>query len=213
MPKDIQQILSTPFGIFSFIIIIILGICWFAVFISIFINFVDAKENSEIQFKKKSFVETGSMMAFFFILILIIRLGLGRIFIESEINRIILMLIGIIFVVFGSFVNIRGRFDLKTNWANQVVIYKNQFLVNSGMYSKVRHPLYASIMLMFFGLALIFTNYFALVLNIFIFIPFMYYRAKQEENALTEKFGEDYKNFQKKVGMFFPKLDSNSNKL
>jgi protein-S-isoprenylcysteine O-methyltransferase Ste14 len=43
------------------------------------------------------------------------------------------------------------------------------------------------------------------MLNTIVFIPFMYYRAKQEEKELTKTFKE-YKDYQKRVGMFLPKL-------
>ncbi|MGK0469242.1 MAG: protein-S-isoprenylcysteine O-methyltransferase Ste14, partial [Clostridium sp.] len=39
----------------------------------------------------------------------------------------------------------------------------------------------------------------------FIFIPFMYYRAKQEETLLIQTFSE-YNDYIKRTGMFFPKI-------
>lgn len=58
---------------------------------------------------------------------------------------------------------------------------------------------------MFYASSLIYLNYLVFFANSFIFIPFMYYRAKQEEKLLSNKFKE-YKNYQKEVGMFFPKI-------
>ena len=48
-------------------------------------------------------------------------------------------------------------------------------------------------------------NYLVFILNTIIFIPFMYYRAKQEEKELVKEFKE-YKDYSKKTGMFFPKI-------
>lgn len=98
-----------------------------------------------------------------------------------------------------------GRFRLGSNWANQVKIYKNQTLVTHGPYGFVRHPLYASLILMFYGGCLVYPNYLAFLANTLIFIPFMYYRAKQEEILLSKTFKE-YKKYQKEVGMLFPKI-------
>jgi len=69
----------------------------------------------------------------------------------------------------------------------------------------VRHPLYASIMLMLFGGSIAYRNWLSAVLTAFVFIPFMYYRAKQEETLLQEEFTE-YEEYKNTTGMFFPKL-------
>ena len=91
------------------------------------------------------------------------------------------------------------------NWANQVTIYKNQQLIKTGVYKYVRHPLYASLIWMFYGACLVYPNYLALIANTILFVPFMFYRAKQEEKLLMERF-EEYGEYKKTTGMLFPKL-------
>ena len=108
-------------------------------------------------------------------------------------------------IILGCIINIAGRFNLGKNWANQVKIYNNQTFTRKGMFKIVRHPLYSSLMLMFYGACLVYPNYLAFLANTFIFIPFMYYRAKQEESLLLKTFKE-YKQYKKEVGMFFPKI-------
>jgi len=100
-----------------------------------------------------------------------------------------------------------GRKYLGKNWGNNVVIYKNHTLVTNGVYKFVRHPLYASIIWMIYSVGVLYNNYLVIILNTIIFIPFMTYRAKQEEKEL-EKMFDEYKNYRKKVGMFFPKIFS-----
>lgn len=101
--------------------------------------------------------------------------------------------------------NISGRFYLGSNWANHIRIYNNQTLIKTGAYGIVRHPLYSSLIFMFYGACLVYPNYLAFLSNTFIFIPFMYYRAKQEEDLLSKRF-KGYHVYQKEVGMFFPKI-------
>lgn len=108
-------------------------------------------------------------------------------------------------IVIGTVINIIGRIQLKSNWANHIKIYKNHSLINRGIYKVVRHPLYASIMLMLFGGSIAYRNWLSAVLTAFVFIPFMYYRAKQEETLLQEEFTE-YEEYKNTTGMFFPKL-------
>ena len=185
--------------------IIIIGLAVLVIFASIAINFFEAQASGKVKKEKRSFVETGSMVGFFLIFYLVIRLRLG-IFDYSYIPvRFGLMLFSWIILIVGVYFNVAGRFKLGSNWANQVRIYKNQSLVTGGVYSVVRHPLYASLIWMFYAASLIYLNWLAFLLNTLIFIPFMSYRAKQEEKLLAKEF-KNYKNYQKEAGMFFPKL-------
>ena len=101
--------------------------------------------------------------------------------------------------------NILGRLSLGRNWANHIKIYSDHVLVSGGVYNIVRHPLYASLIWMFLGASLVYFNYLAFLAIAFVFSPFMYYRAKQEEELLLKEF-EEYNAYQQKVGMFFPKI-------
>ncbi|MCF7861524.1 isoprenylcysteine carboxylmethyltransferase family protein [Candidatus Woesearchaeota archaeon] len=179
---------------------IIVGICLFALFTSILINFAESTKG-KVQKEKKSIVETGTMILFFLFFYSLIRFRVGSLAIP---NYMILTIIGLTMVTVGCVLNIIGRFNLGKNWANQIKIYKQQKLVTKGMYRFVRHPLYSSLVLMFYGASIAYLNYAAFLANTFIFIPFMYYRANQEEKLLKDRFKE-YEEYSKKVGMFFPK--------
>lgn len=182
---------------------IIISICVLALFISILINFAESKKEP-VQKEKKSVVATGSMTLFFLVFYFILRLGLGVI--NASVTVTLLCAItGLLIIVLGCCVNIFGRFNLGSNWANQVRIYKNQTLVTKGVYRLVRHPLYASTIWMFYGACLVYLDYYAALVTTLIFVPFMYYRARQEEDLLAKTFKE-YNKYRKEVGMFFPKF-------
>jgi len=182
----------------------VIGIAVLVIFLSILINFSEA-QGKPAKKEKKSIVETGTMTIFFIIFYLVIRFRVG-IFENNNIPfRIILMFIGWLVIVVGVYFNVAGRLKLGKNWANQVKIYKRQTLVQEGVYSIVRHPLYASLIWMFYAASAIYLNWLAFLMNTLIFIPFMYYRAKQEEKLLCEEF-KSYARYKKKVGMFFPRL-------
>jgi len=198
----------TNFSKFDYLFLTVnmtVGLCVAALFTSILINFIESKQNRKVTKEKKSIVETGTMTLFFFFFYILIRLRLGVIKMDYLPLRTLFMFFGLFLVIFGCIINIKGRFNLGKNWANHIKIYESQTLVQEGVYKIVRHPLYASIIWMFYGASLIYLNISALLANTLIFIPFMFYRAKQEEILLTNRF-EEYKNYQMKVGMFFPKL-------
>lgn len=205
MQINFQIILNTPEQIAYLLSNIIVIFCTFAVFVAVLIDFVEFQKRSIVKKEKKSIVETGTMFLFFFLFYALIRFKIGQFDFHFIPPRILLLVIGALILLVGCFVNIKGRLNLGKNWSNQIKIYKDHSFVSSGVYSLVRHPLYASIIWMFFGASLIYVNYLAFLSNLVVFIPFMYYRAKQEENLLMKEF-EDYKNYQIKVGMFFPKL-------
>lgn len=73
-----------------------------------------------------------------------------------------------------------------------------------GAYGIVRHPMYVSYSLFFVGLPLALLN--VLLLVCIMGIPGYYMIAKEEERILIKKFGEEYRNYQKRVGMFLPKV-------
>jgi len=188
---------------------IIIGISLLALFTSIIINFVEANhQNKKVQKEKHSIVETGSMTLFFLGFYILLRFQIGaisltEIFNTTTINTI--TIIGALIISTACTINIIARFNLGKNWGNQIKIYKSHKLTTTGMFKIVRHPLYSSIILMFYGACLVHPNYLAFIANTIIFIPFMYYRAKQEEELLIKKFKE-YKQYKKEVGLFFPKI-------
>jgi protein-S-isoprenylcysteine O-methyltransferase Ste14 len=197
--------LNSPEGIFYLAVNAVIVLCVLVVFVAVLIDFFEFQKRSAVKKEKKSIVETGTMFLFFFLFYALIRFKIGQLDFHLIAPRILLPAIGTLILVVGCFVNVKGRLNLGKNWSNQIKIYADHSFVSSGIYSFVRHPLYASIAWMFFGASLIYFNYLAFLSNLVIFIPFMYYRAKQEEDMLTKEF-EDYKNYQIKVGMFFPKL-------
>ena len=186
----------------SFFVNFIVGICILAIFVAVAFNFIeDSEENKKTKRQKKSVVETGTMTGFFVLVYVLLRFQIGN----FSVSYLPLVILGLVVLIFGSFFNVWGRRYLGKNWANQIKIYSNHSLVRSGPYRIVRHPLYASLIWMFYAVSLIYSSWSTFLATSFIFVPFMYYRAKQEEKLLSKSFPE-YKDFRKEIGMFFPKI-------
>ena len=180
--------------------IIITGIL--LIYAYVIYNFIQAKKRKEKKKKEvKSIVETASMSAFFIVIALVVNMGCGTYSYHNTILNIVFLVIYIISIA----TNLLGRYYLGNNWGNNVVIYTDHTLVTNGVYKIVRHPLYASIIWAIYAIGVLRSNYCVFILNTIIFIPFMYYRAKQEEKELLKVFKE-YKDYQKNTGMFFPNI-------
>ena len=73
-----------------------------------------------------------------------------------------------------------------------------------GPYALVRHPAYLSYFLMFIGLFSLWPNLLTL-LPIFA-VPGYVKLTELEEDMLIKKFRNEYKQYQRKVGRFLPKI-------
>ncbi len=84
---------------------------------------------------------------------------------------------------------------------------KEHKLSTDGPYHWVRHPLYTAGAILFISFGMMADNWFIAALGILAFIA-MAKRTPQEEANLIEKFGEEYREYMKRTGRFFPKLGS-----
>lgn len=78
-------------------------------------------------------------------------------------------------------------------------------LIKEGPYAVIRHPLYTSYIFILAGLSLILLSYWLLIPTLCMIIG-IFPTAKAEEETLIEQFGEEYVEYKRKVGMFFPKF-------
>jgi protein-S-isoprenylcysteine O-methyltransferase Ste14 len=81
-------------------------------------------------------------------------------------------------------------------------------LVTHGPYRWIRHPLYTFGSSLFLSFGMMADNWFIAMLGILAFIA-MAVRTPKEEANLIEKFGDEYREYMKHTGRFFPKLGGN----
>jgi protein-S-isoprenylcysteine O-methyltransferase Ste14 len=178
------------------------AICVVALFGAIACNFIASAPHQRFR-EKRSPVATASMTLFFVLLYGTIRLRWGALTVDTGAITV-LRLAGLTLMLFGAGYNIWGRLYLKNNWADHVRIYDDHTLITTGPYRWVRHPLYASLIWMFYGAALAYLNPLAAIETALIFIPAMHYRSNQEERALAATFQQRYTAYRQRTGRFFP---------
>jgi protein-S-isoprenylcysteine O-methyltransferase Ste14 len=94
---------------------------------------------------------------------------------------------------------------LGKEWSVNLQLNQDHRLIQSGPYSKIRHPMYTAIFAIYLGLSLISANY--LVVSVMVlFILSAVARIPREEQMLIERFGDTYRDYIRKTGMFLPKL-------
>ena len=74
-----------------------------------------------------------------------------------------------------------------------------------GLYRIIRHPQYAGLALSALGLAIMWPRF--LTLALLAIMLFLYYvLASDEERRMVDRFGDDYRRYWQRTGMFFPRL-------
>ena len=96
----------------------------------------------------------------------------------------------------GMSVWILGMFFLGKSLA---VLPGTDALKTGGIYKFFRHPIYVGINLTLFGLLSASGSVFGMVYMAVVVIPLNIYRAREEEKALLEKFGDRYLAYRKKT--------------
>jgi protein-S-isoprenylcysteine O-methyltransferase Ste14 len=102
----------------------------------------------------------------------------------------------------GMAIYIYSHFLLRGNWSVMASIKKNHRLVKTGPYGYIRHPMFASMLLIVPGSGLLISNYLIIAFTPVVWAIY-YIRAKKEEELLKEEFPE-YGQYIRETKMFVP---------
>ena len=94
---------------------------------------------------------------------------------------------------------------LGRNLTDTVVTREKATLVTQGPYRWVRHPFYVAFALSILGNSLLAANWFLLGVGLVSF-SLIVARTATEERKLLERFGDDYREYMRHTGRFFPRL-------
>jgi protein-S-isoprenylcysteine O-methyltransferase Ste14 len=93
---------------------------------------------------------------------------------------------------------------LGKEWSPQLQLRKEHRLVTTGPYTRIRHPLYLAMFGYGISLALVTANWFFIIFAIGAIVG-VCVRVPKEEEMMINEFGEEYKAYMQRTGMFFPK--------
>ena len=137
-------------------------------------------------------------------------LVLGTIWEFFVINRglnIFITMIGVVLFLSSFLLRLCGMNTLKEQWSVHAIgakKVKNVFLVCSGPYKYIRHPIYLGVIMEVLSVPLIWNTYFMCIFACMVNIPLQILRAYFEEKTTLRKLGAEYINYKNSVPAFLP---------
>ena len=121
---------------------------------------------------------------------------------------IIFFVLGWFMLCIGTILWLRSIFTFGTdNLALLYVYYPEEgHIVDTNIYSILRHPVYAGVLRVGIGLALLNGNANAIAFAILLPLGFTGWIRLVEEKELIERFGQSYRDYQKHIPTFWPRL-------
>ncbi len=95
--------------------------------------------------------------------------------------------------------------SLGKHWSPVIATLDDHMVIRTGPYRRVRHPVYASYIVITTGVFLS-TGNFALTIICLIITILIIFRIQEEEAFLVKELGNDYKRYMDETGRLFPKI-------
>ena len=114
----------------------------------------------------------------------------------------LLKICGVIMITGGLILFVLALIAFKTSWRIGIDTRHPGTLVTRGIFSVTRNPVFVFINLYFIGTALIYTNWFFVVLAILTIFG-IHFHILNEEKFLTKQYGNEYLDYRQKVKRYF----------
>ena len=111
---------------------------------------------------------------------------------------------GIVIFVFGLWIFRRSHKDLGRNWSVTLEIREKHKLVTRGLYRFIRHPMYASFLLIALAQAFLLPNWVAGLSGLVGLAVLFFMRVDVEERMMLDTFGEEYRVYSGKTKRIVP---------
>jgi protein-S-isoprenylcysteine O-methyltransferase Ste14 len=98
----------------------------------------------------------------------------------------------------------RAHADLGPNWSITLQLRENHQLITTGVYARVRHPMYAALFAHAFAQALLLANWIAGPAMLVAFTLMFFLRLRPEERMMRERFGLEYDAYAKRTKRLLP---------
>lgn len=99
-----------------------------------------------------------------------------------------------------------AQVSLANSWSDTPRMMKEQVLITSGPYRKVRHPIYSAFILILGSTLFIASNWLIGLCWLGMIFLEVVSRVNYEESLMIEFFGDQYREYMKKTGRLLPKI-------
>ena len=96
--------------------------------------------------------------------------------------------------------------DPGRNWSMVLEIKEGHHLVKTGIYTKIRHPMYAQFWILVSAQGIVLANGLVIVFGIVAGGLLYFLRVPREEEMLIAEFGDEYRDYMKTTGRVIPKV-------
>jgi len=157
--------------------------------------------------KPTSFLDRGGawVVIQFLLMALVVALGVA---VHGDWTRLPMIVSGAMLFAAGGYAGVAGVIALGRNRTPYPRPLEGSELAQCGIYARIRHPLYTSVMLASFGWALIWQSLPSLITAL-VLVPFFFAKALREERWLRERY-PGYADYARRVPRFIPRLGSGS---
>jgi len=113
---------------------------------------------------------------------------------------------GAVFFAGGIWMLWRSHADLGRNWTPTLGLREDHQLVTDGIFKRIRHPMYSAHLLWAVANVLMLPNWLAGFAFLVFSIAQSATRVDAEEQMMVEQFGNEYLDYMKRTGRFFPRV-------
>ena len=114
--------------------------------------------------------------------------------------------LGAVLVVVAVLIFWRSHADLGRNWSPTLEVREEHTLVTEGVYSRIRHPMYTAIFLLYIAQPLLIHNWIAGALAPVAFAVMYVMRMPEEEAMMRDLFGAEYEQYCGRTGRLVPRI-------
>jgi protein-S-isoprenylcysteine O-methyltransferase Ste14 len=98
----------------------------------------------------------------------------------------------------------QSHHDLGRNWTPVVALRNEAKLITGGIFTYIRHPMYAAHLLWAVAQVLLLPNWLAGYSFLIVQIPFCYFRIRDEEKMMLKQFDNDYRSYMARTKRLIP---------
>ena len=109
-------------------------------------------------------------------------------------------------MVLGLWLFYRSHTDLGTNWSVTLQTREEHSLVTTGIYSRIRHPMYSAMFALGVAQALFLPNWIVGPAYLVSFGLLYVFRVRIEERMMLDRFGTEYEEYVQRTGRLIPRL-------